>query len=205
MEAYEHAVYVCHHRRLERLRFGECLRLTIDTRGTSRGGGVKSSRRQSRRARGTEWGSVDADGCWYWALASAAYRNAQVTLEASLRDTSWTASLEQGSGYESRPGAVILDLDETVLDNSPLQAQLVLERTVYQTAIWEAWVGEMAAGLVPGSKEFVTFAEGRGIRTFYVTNRTAAEQDRHAQEPGGLGNTCIGRHRSLCGRERLDL
>jgi len=123
----------------------------------------------------------------YWAIASAAYRGAQVTLEESLRDTSWTASLEQGSGYESRPGAVIFDLDETVLDNSPFQAQLVLERTVYQSAMWEAWVNEMAAGLVPGSKDFIAFAEGKGIRTFYVTNRTVGEQDKTLKNLAALG------------------
>jgi acid phosphatase len=123
----------------------------------------------------------------YWALASAVYRNAQTALEASLKDTSWTASLEQGSGYENRPGAVILDLDETVFDNSPFQGQLVLERTVYQSAIWDAWVNEMAAGLVPGSKDFLTFAEGKGVRTFFVTNRTLAEQERTLKNLAALG------------------
>ncbi len=152
--------------------------------GAASPGPVAANRDAHEGLNGVLWMQTAAE---YWALASAAYRNAQITLEASLRDTSWTASLEQGSGYESRPGAVILDLDETILDNSPFQAQLVLERTVYQTANWEAWVSEMAAGLVPGSKDFVAFAEGKGIRTFYVTNRTAAEQDRTLKNLAALG------------------
>jgi acid phosphatase len=123
----------------------------------------------------------------YWALASTAYRNAQTTLEESLKDPSWTASLEQGSGHEVRPGAVILDLDETVLDNSPLQAQLVLEGTEYVPATWDAWVTRMEAGLVPGSKDFITFAERNGVRVFYVTNRTAAEQDHTLRNLAALG------------------
>jgi 5'-nucleotidase (lipoprotein e(P4) family) len=152
--------------------------------GTAASGLVTSSRNTHEGLNGVLWMQTAAE---YWALTSAAYRNAQTALEESLRDTSWTASLEQGSGYESRPGAVILDLDETVLDNSPFQAQLVLERTFYQSAIWKAWVDEMAAGLVPGSKDFIAFAEGKGIRTFYVTNRTLDEQDKTLKNLAALG------------------
>jgi acid phosphatase len=123
----------------------------------------------------------------YWALASAAYRHAQIALEESLKDTSRTASLEQGSGYEGRPGAVILDLDETVLDNSPLQAQLVLDGALYLPATWEAWVDKVAAGLVPGSKDFITFAASKGVRTFFVTNRTASEQEQTLANLAALG------------------
>jgi 5'-nucleotidase (lipoprotein e(P4) family) len=152
--------------------------------GTAASGLVTVNRDTHEGLNGVLWMQTAAE---YWALTSATYRNAQTTLEESLRDTSWTASLEQGSGYESRPGAVILDLDETVLDNSPLQAQLVLERTLYLPAIWDAWVSKMAAGLVPGSKDFIAFAESRGIRTFYVTNRTLAEQERTLTNLAALG------------------
>jgi 5'-nucleotidase (lipoprotein e(P4) family) len=152
--------------------------------GTAASGLVTANRDTHEGLNGVLWMQTAAE---YWAIASAAYRGAQVTLEESMRDTSWTASLEQGSGYESRPGAVIFDLDETVLDNSRFQAQLVLERTLYQSAMWEAWVDEMAAGLVPGAKDFIAFAEGKGIRTFYVTNRTVGEQDKTLKNLAALG------------------
>jgi acid phosphatase len=82
---------------------------------------------------------------------------------------------------------VILDLDETVLDNAPLQAQLVLEGTLYLPATWEAWVDKVAAGLVPGSKDFITFAASKGVRTFFVTNRTASEQEKTLANLAALG------------------
>jgi acid phosphatase len=147
-------------------------------------GKVATSREAHEGLNGILWMQTAAE---YWALASAAYRHAQIALEESLKDTSWTASLEQGSGYQARPGAVILDLDETVLDNSPLQAQLVLDGTLYLPATWEAWVDKAAAGLVPGSKDFITFAASKGVRTFFVTNRTISEQERTLANLVALG------------------
>jgi acid phosphatase len=112
----------------------------------------------------------------YWALTSATYNGAQVLLERAVSDKSWSAALEQGGGYETLPPAVILDLDETVLDNSPAQAQLALERTVYTQEMWNAWVETMAATAIPGAQSFITFAEMKGVRVFFVTNRAASEQ-----------------------------
>ena len=71
---------------------------------------------------------------------------------------------------------MILDLDETVLDNSPAQAQVALERTVYQQDLWSAWVEKMAAAAIPGAQSFIGFAEKRGVKVFFVTNRGASEQ-----------------------------
>src|SRR5687768_11091624 len=52
------------------------------------------------------------------ALTSSLYRNAQVSLERATTDASWTALPDQTAAYQQLPGAVIMDLDETVLDNS---------------------------------------------------------------------------------------
>ena len=113
----------------------------------------------------------------FWALASAIYNNAQVALDRAIAEKSSSAALEQVAGYESLPPAVILDLDETVLDNSPAQAQIVLERTMYQQEMWSDWVGRMAAAAIPGVQSFIAFAEKNGIKVFFVTNRAASEQD----------------------------
>ena len=64
----------------------------------------------------------------FWALTSTTYNNAQVLLEQAKSQKSWSAALEQKPGYENLPEAVIMDLDETVLDNSPAQGQSVLDR-----------------------------------------------------------------------------
>lgn len=113
----------------------------------------------------------------FGALTSAAYRGARRTLDDALADGKWTAALEQTAGFEALPPAVILDLDETVLDNSPAQGQLVIDRTVYSAPFWRSWVRSQQATLIPGAKEFLDFAARRGVRIFFVTNR------RHADSP----------------------
>ena len=82
-----------------------------------------------------------------------------------------------GAGdYRELPPAVILDLDETVLDNSPYQARLVRDNAVYSGASWESWVNEAAAPAIAGSVAFLRAAAARGVAIFYVSNRGAAEE-----------------------------
>lgn len=109
----------------------------------------------------------------YEATARQAYAIATVMLERALDEISWTASLEQAAtgGYQDLPPAVILDVDETVLDNSPNQARQVLDDVDFAPPGWQEWVGEEQAEAVPGALRFTRAAAERGVRVFYVTNR----------------------------------
>jgi 5'-nucleotidase (lipoprotein e(P4) family) len=122
---------------------------------------------------GVLWVQTSAE---FWALTIATYDSAQVLLERALVDKSWSAALEQPAGFENLPPAVILDIDETVLDNSPAEAQMALERTVYHQDLWNAWVEKTAAAAIPGAQSFIAFAAKRGVKVFLVTNRAASEQ-----------------------------
>ena len=85
----------------------------------------------------------------YEALSHQAYNTSQMLLPLALEDSTWTASLEQGEGYGSLPPAIILDVDETVLDNSYYEARGVIDKTGYDSETWNAWVREAgdAAGV----------------------------------------------------------
>ncbi|MBC8166069.1 MAG: 5'-nucleotidase, lipoprotein e(P4) family [Bryobacteraceae bacterium] len=107
----------------------------------------------------------------YRALASQAYRAAEANLLKALNDRTWTAAIEQTEPFTELPTAVILDLDETVLDNSALQARLTAEHGKYTDEVWKAWVAEARAGLVPGAAGFLAAARAHGVSVFYVTNR----------------------------------
>jgi acid phosphatase len=111
----------------------------------------------------------------YQAAARQAYRAAEISLERALKDPSWTAALEQApdatGAYDKLPPAVILDLDETVLDNSPYQARLTARGGAFTDESWQAWVAETSAGIVPGARDFLSFAHGRGVRVYYISNR----------------------------------
>ena len=109
------------------------------------------------------------------ALALQVWQTASGRLDAALGDPRWTACVEQSAvdGYEQLPPAVIVDVDETVLDNSPYQARLVLDGASYASSTWKSWVEEKKAGPLPGSLAFLQEAAQRGIAVYYVTNRAA--------------------------------
>lgn len=108
----------------------------------------------------------------YRASAEQAYRTAGRILDLGLADPAWTALPEQEGAPGDLPPAVILDVDETVLDNSPHQARLIVEGREYPYG-WDAWVREAAAPPVPGALRFARQAAESGVTVFYVTNRDA--------------------------------
>ncbi len=108
----------------------------------------------------------------YGACAVQAYRTAKEKLDLALRSQDWTAAPEQLKDYQDLPPAVILDVDRTVLDNSPFQGQLVKEGRAFTGDLWEKWVFMAKAPSVPGALEFVKYAESKKVEIFYVTNRT---------------------------------
>lgn len=107
----------------------------------------------------------------YEAVTRQSYAWAERLLRESLADTSWTAALEQQPGYGSLPPAVIVDVDETVLDNVAYAARLVAAGEGYSDESWSAWVNQAEAPPVPGALSFVRLARELGVEVFYVTNR----------------------------------
>jgi len=66
--------------------------------------------------------------------------------------------------------AIIVDIDETVLDNSPYEAKCILDAVNYP-ASWDEWVIKARAKPVPGALEFLQNAAAQGINIFYISNR----------------------------------
>jgi 5'-nucleotidase (lipoprotein e(P4) family) len=112
----------------------------------------------------------------YEAAALQAYRLASLQLDRALKRPSWTAALEQTGNVDGLPPAVIVDVDETVLDNSYYQARMIRDGTRFSEVTWNAWVEEQRATAIPGAVEFTQQAAARGVTVFYVTNRTHAEE-----------------------------
>lgn len=76
-----------------------------------------------------------------------------------------------------KPYSIVLDLDETVLDNSPYQAQNVKDGTAFTPDNWDIWVKKAAAKAVPGAKDFLQFADQNGVQIYYVSDRTIDQVD----------------------------
>ncbi len=113
----------------------------------------------------------------YRHVTTQAFRLASVMLDRALADSRWTAALEQTSGYENLPPAVLLDVDETVLDNSPAQVEAMKSPTgLFREEDWDRWVRKAEAKAIPGAAEFLKLAAAKGVEIFYVTNREARHE-----------------------------
>jgi 5'-nucleotidase (lipoprotein e(P4) family) len=103
--------------------------------------------------------------------ALGAFRAAARQLDRALKDRKWTAAVEQPEPFARLPPAVILDIDETVLDNSSFQVRGIRRGVPFDRAMWDQWVAEAAAGAVPGAVEFCRAAAARKVAVFYISNR----------------------------------
>lgn len=109
----------------------------------------------------------------YEATVRGVYAAASGRLVAALADPGWNAlpESERSEGFESLPPAIIVDADETMIDNSPFQARDVRDGHRFDYARWVAWVNERRARAMPGALEFARDAAERGVTIFFVSNR----------------------------------
>jgi acid phosphatase len=118
----------------------------------------------------TLWMQTSAE---YQAITREVYGTATRNLDAAINDKSWTA-LE--SSCLSCPPAVILDLDETVLDTSGHQAGLIRSGAGFSEANWHDWAMHDASNVIEAARDFLLDAQKRGVAVFYVTNRLQSEE-----------------------------
>ena len=104
------------------------------------------------------------------------YTGAKLALDVALTEKNWTAAIEQKGNFVDKPPAVILDIDETVLNNIPFQARAIIKGEGYPNG-WIEWMLEEASTSVAGVKDFLDYAERKGIKVFYVTNRVAIAEE----------------------------
>jgi len=88
-----------------------------------------------------------------------AYNWASMLLEQRIKEPS------------ALPYAVILDIDETILDNSPQTARQILDDLPFSDAMWDEWCSLAEAEPLPGALEFTLLAADRGVEVFYISNR----------------------------------
>lgn len=130
------------------------------------------------------WAQTSAE---FRVLAESTYRMASKALDQAALDRSWTAAPEQTNDLASLPLAVIVDLDETVLDNSRFEAELALRRAPYSQQKWTEWVRMRQASLIPGAKPFLDRTRAKGVAVFFVTNRTVEEEPDTVANLSSLG------------------
>lgn len=97
------------------------------------------------------------------ALYYQAYNFARISLDLDLQNNT-----------DTRKRAVVVDIDETILDNSPFEAKCIIEGTSYPT-YWNEWVQLAQADALPGAADFLNYAASKGVEVFYVSNRKTNE------------------------------
>lgn len=122
---------------------------------------------------GVLWMQTSAE---YHSLVHMIYSQARMAFDNALLDPRSTAALEQDGEYASLPPAIIVDIDETVLDNSRFEGRLAIDRTTYKEDLWRQWVEQRAASAVPGAVDFLNYVATKGVTIFYVTNRDISQE-----------------------------
>ena len=127
------------------------------------------------------------------ALYYQCFRNAETALAENLAMqirkvplTNLPASENPVSG-QGKPAAVVLDIDETLLDNSPFQGWQILEKKEFNNDDWFRWVELAQAKPLPGAVEFTRYADSLGVEVFYVSNRTVQEMGPTIKNMAALG------------------
>jgi len=112
------------------------------------------------------------------------FRSATKVIDQALADPLWSALPDQN--IKNKKPAIIVDVDETVLDNTAYEARMILDGTKYPQG-WVGWGKEVAATEVPGAKDFLNYAVSKGVTIFYITNRVVELKEATQQNLTKLG------------------
>ncbi|WP_225589696.1 5'-nucleotidase, lipoprotein e(P4) family [Pseudoxanthomonas sp. PXM01] len=109
----------------------------------------------------------------YRAITTQTFRAAADHLDVALKEKNWDALVpsERGNAATGLKPAVVMDVDETVLDNSPYQARLIRDGKEYDEISWDQWVAEKKAKPLPGVVDFARAAAEKGVTILYISNR----------------------------------
>jgi len=100
----------------------------------------------------------------YRALCFQAYNIAKQRVDEGVKKVS------------TKPLAIVTDIDETLLDNSPYDAAQGLKNQDYSDKTWKQWTDKAQADTVPGAPAFFKYAASKGITIYYITNRNENER-----------------------------
>jgi acid phosphatase len=113
----------------------------------------------------------------YAAATRQAYRAAASNLDLALADPQWNAVLEQAADYAGLPPAIMLDVDQTVLDTGSYNARIILELGSHAEENFAEWCQHYTAPAIQGVKDFLDYAVERGVTVFYFSARSESLRD----------------------------
>jgi 5'-nucleotidase (lipoprotein e(P4) family) len=154
----------------------------IPTGAALNGASVGAGGQASLMTDGPLWGSVfQQKAAEYEALCFQAYNAARWKLDATLAGGTTVGAGTGGGGTTADAGAglplaIVTDIDETLLDNSPYAVHQALAGQTYNDSSWISWTAKVACDTVPGALTFLKYAASKGIDIYYITNRLEVER-----------------------------
>ena len=137
---------------------------------------VSSEGNNSLVVAGAEWATAwQQRSGEYKALCFQAYNLAKMRLDLLLKES------------HSKPLAIVTDIDETVLDNSPYTIHRIRNNKPYNDTTWMEWTAKAEADTVPGALSFFNYAKSKNVSIFYITNRLEAEREATKKNLGKWG------------------
>jgi 5'-nucleotidase (lipoprotein e(P4) family) len=116
------------------------------------------------------------------------YALGKLRLDQALADKDWTAApVEQTGDYKDLPPAVVLDIDETALDNSLYQVWQIKNGQPFSLATWNQFCAAQVSRAVPGAVAFTQYADSRGVKVFYISNRSGETEKDTRENMAKLG------------------
>jgi len=100
----------------------------------------------------------------YSALCFQAYNIARLRLDEALQQPT------------TKPFAIITDIDETILNNSPYAVHQALQGKDYDYDSWIDWTSRSQCDTVAGTASFFKYAASKNVEVFYITNRAEKER-----------------------------
>jgi 5'-nucleotidase (lipoprotein e(P4) family) len=126
------------------------------------------------------WQNTSAEAYWIY---KQAYEVAATRMMWNIVER----SKAYREGEKRRPMAVIVDIDETVLDNSPYQITAVKNGRTFDQNEWKVWTDKASAKASPGALEFLRMAKDATCEVFYITNRDIRERATTLKNLSDLG------------------
>lgn len=124
----------------------------------------------------------------YRALAYQAFNIARWQFDADLDKHNWK---KLPKTEQKKPRAVMVDIDETMLDNSPSQAAAIRNRATFNLKDWYAWGDMRKAKAIPGAVDFANYVVSKGGKVFFVSNRDAVQKQATIDNLKSVGFTDI--------------
>ena len=103
----------------------------------------------------TLWQTTSAE---YHALAHQAYNIARLRLDEDLKIK------------RTKKRAIVVDADETVIDNTAFQIRMIVDGAQYY-GDFDNWVKIAEGKAIPGSLDFLNYAYENGCDIYYISNR----------------------------------